>query len=114
MDNYPIPARGAAAPRASRSRAPRGFTRQLAEIQETTALRRVAVQGAAITAREKVSELDYLIWKAMAGHAMISGWANQLAGDNPVLADDLRFFEDTARLGKGEIIVDTINVFHEM
>jgi len=47
----------------------------------------------------------------MSGQAMLSRWAATLAQGDPFLADDLKFFRDVAKMGKGEIIADTISDF---
>jgi hypothetical protein len=39
----------------------------------------------------------------MSGHAFLKGWANHLAGENPLWIDELKFFTDTARLAKADI-----------
>ena len=39
---------------------------------------------------------------------MLSRWAATLAHRDAFMADDLRFFADVARMGKGEIIASTI------
>jgi hypothetical protein len=113
MSNQLIPSHGTV-PEISGARLPRRVARGLSEIEGTTALRIAAVRGETIIASEKVHEIDFLTWEAMSGHAMLAGWANHLAGEDPVLMDELRFFKDTARLGKGEIIADTIDKFRRM
>ncbi len=40
---------------------------------------------------------------------MLSQWAATLAQSDAFLADDLKFFLDLAKMGKGEIIADTIS-----
>jgi hypothetical protein len=42
---------------------------------------------------------------------MLSHWAATLAKGDAFLTDDLKFFTDVAKLGKGEIIADTISDF---
>lgn len=96
------------------TRASKRLVKDLAEVRGSALLRTAEVQGEAAVAREKLDEIDYLIWKAMTGHVMLDGWAHQLAGDNPVLADELRFFKDMSRLGKGEVIADVITKFRRL
>jgi hypothetical protein len=88
-----------------------GLNRDLARVERTTLVRMAQVQGDGMVQREKILEVDHLTREAMTGHAMLQGWARQLAGDDMILADELRFFTDTARLGKGEILADTISKF---
>lgn len=114
MSNQIIPRSGAVVPDVSGARLPKRLARELAELQGVTALRLAAVRGETIIAGEKLNEVDFLAWKAMSGHAMLDGWANHLAGDNPALMSELRFFLDTSRLGKAEIIGDTIDSFRRM
>ena len=49
----------------------------------------------------------------MTGQAMLGRWASTLAQGDAFLADDLRFFSDIAKLGKGEIIADTVSDYCE-
>ena len=83
--------------------------RALAEVEGMTLVRRASVRSEGLVARDKLREIDFLTWEAMSGHAMLVGWANHLAGEDPILADELRFFKDTSRLAKGEIIADSID-----
>ena len=114
MGKQVIPRSEAVVQHGTRSRLPRALGRELINIEGDAALRLATVRAETIIAREKLSELDYLTWKAMSGHAMLAGWAHHLAGDDPVLMDELRFFQDTARLGKAGIISDTIDSFRGM
>jgi hypothetical protein len=96
------------------TRLPRQAERAIARIEGGTVVRATLVRAEAIVAAEKMEEIDFLTWKAMSGHAMLRGWAHQLADDDPVLLDELRFFKDTARLGKGEIVADVIDKFRHI
>jgi hypothetical protein len=42
---------------------------------------------------------------------MLNHFRDVLAHGDPFAADELKFFTDMARLGKGEIIADTIDSF---
>jgi hypothetical protein len=95
-------------------RLPKWVTRGLESAQGKTVIRAADVHNEAIVAAEKVDELTFTAWKAMCNHAMLDGWSNQLAGDNPALADDLRFYKDMARLGSGEVIADLVDRFRRM
>lgn len=116
MDNQLVPqARSSSVmPMAATGRLPRRIVRTLEGVEGNTLVRTALVRGEALVAKEKLDEIDYLAWKAMSGHAMLDGWANHLAGENPVLMDELRFFKDMARLGKGEVIADTIDKFRRI
>lgn len=85
--------------------------RALANIERNTLVRMASVQGHAIVQNEKLHEIDRLSREAMSGQAMLSQWAATLAQGDPFLADELKFFRDLARMGKGEIIADTISDF---
>jgi hypothetical protein len=91
--------------------ADRRTSRALANVQRNTLVRMASVQGHAIVQNEKVHEIDRLSREAMSGQAMLSQWASTIAHGDPFLADDLKFFADIAKLGKGEIIADTISDF---
>jgi hypothetical protein len=98
----------------SRAGVDAGTRRQLAAVGRDTMVRAAAVQGHAIVQTEKLHEIDRLTREAMTGQALLSRWAATLAQGDPFLADDLKFFADVARLGKGEVIADTISDFcHE-
>lgn len=85
--------------------------RALAAIEYRTIVRTANVQSEGFVEAEKLREVDRLAHTAMNGQAFLRGWANHLAGDDPMVADELRFFTDLARLGKGEIIADAIDSF---
>jgi hypothetical protein len=95
-------------------RLPKWVTRGLETAQGKTLIRGADVHNEAIVAGGKVDELTFVALKAMSNHAMLDGWSNQLAGDNPVLADDLRFYKDMARLGAGEVIADLVDKFRRL
>jgi len=88
-----------------------GLNRDLARVERTALVRMAQVQADGFVQTEKVHEIDHLTREAMTGHAMLQGWANQLAGDDLLLRDELRFFTDTARLGVGEVLADTVSKF---
>ena len=85
--------------------------RALSEIQRNTLVRVASVQGSAIVQVEKAHEIDNLTREAMSGQALLSRWAATLAQGDAFLADDLRFFTELAKIGKGEIIADTVSDF---
>jgi hypothetical protein len=69
------------------------------------------VQAEALVQGTKLHEIDHLTREAMTGQALVSKWRDTLSGADPLLADELRFFTDVARLGKGEVIADTIDTY---
>jgi hypothetical protein len=89
----------------------RRTSRALANVQRHTLVRLASVQGHAMVQVEKTHEIDRLAREAMSGQAMLSQWAATLARGDAFIADDLKFFTDVAKLGKGEIISDTISDF---
>jgi hypothetical protein len=89
----------------------RRTSRALSTVQRNTLVRMASVQAHAIVQNEKLHEIDRLTREAMSGQAMLSRWAATLAQGEPFLADDLKFFTDVAKMGKGEIIADTISDF---
>jgi hypothetical protein len=85
--------------------------RALAAIEHRTIVRTASVQSEGFVEAEKLREIDRLAHTAMNGQAFLRGWANHLAGDDPMVADELKFFSDIAKLGKGEIIASAIDCF---
>jgi len=88
-----------------------GLNRDLARLERQTIVRTALVQAEGIVQTEKLHEIDHLAREAMSGHAMLRRWADTLAAGDPFLADELKIFTDTARLGKAEVIADTIDSF---
>lgn len=86
----------------------RRLARSLGSLERHTVLRAASVQAHAMVQTQKVHEIDHLTREAMSGQAMLNQWAATLAHGDPFLADELKFFTDVARIGKGEIIADTI------
>ena len=80
-------------------------------VEHTTLVRLARVQAESIVQTEKVHEVDHLSREAMTGHAMLHRWATTLASGDPFIAEDLKFFLDTAKLGKGEVLADTIDFY---
>jgi hypothetical protein len=105
-----IPTRAASHP-APLTPTARVTQRGLERLELRTTMRMAGVQGEGMVQTEKLREVDALTREAMTGHAMLRRWSDALAGGDPFLADELKFFTDTARLGKGEIIADTIDAF---
>lgn len=125
MPYYPQPPRAdlvAYAPPQVISAADRRTARALAQLERTTYLqlaqtrsseltRTAAVEASAIVATVKAQEIDRLAREAISGQAMLRHYSDTVAQGDPMLADELRFFSDMARLGKGEIIADLVTDF---
>lgn len=89
----------------------RQTSRALDRIQAQTVLRVATVQAEGLVQTEKAREIDHLTRDAMSGQALLAKWRDTLANGDPFVADELRFFTDMARLGKGEIIANTIESY---
>jgi hypothetical protein len=99
--------RSAGGPYALPSRSSRAVVR----VCDETTVRLARVQAEAIVQAEKIHEIDHLAREAMSGQALLHQWAATLSNGDAFTADDMRFFLDTAKLGKGEIIADTIATY---
>jgi hypothetical protein len=86
-------------------------SRALSRLEDQATLRMAGVQAEGMVQTEKLHEIDHLAREAMTGHAMLRRWSDTLAAGDVFLADELKFFTDTARLGKGEVLADTIDAF---
>jgi len=86
-------------------------SRQLNRLEERTILRAAGVQGEGLVQSAKVQEIDHLAREAMSGQAMLQHWGSTLAAGDPFVSDDMKFFMDLAKLGKGEVLADTIDTF---
>jgi hypothetical protein len=94
----------------SRAAVRRGRTssRGLGAMNFQTMMRIATVQSEGIVQSEKMREIDQVTVAAMNGQALLAKWRDTLAGPDPLLQDELRFFTDVARMGKGEIMMDTV------
>ena len=110
----PAPRRQMTAVNVTTTKLDRQTSRDIGAIQSESIVRMARVRADGMVQVEKVHELDRLSREAMSGHVMLSAWANHLAGENPVLADELRFFTDIARLAKVELISETADWFHRI
>jgi hypothetical protein len=90
---------------------PRQTERTLVAVDHRTLVRMARVQAEGLVQTEKVRQIDHLTRQAMGGQAMLRKWADVLSGGDLMLAEELRFFTDLARMGKGEIIADTIDTY---
>jgi hypothetical protein len=84
-------------------------TRALEALDHRTLLRTANIQSDGFVQAEKLREIDRLTVTAMNGQAYLRGYGSHLAGDDLSAIDDMRFFTDMAKLGKGEIIATTID-----
>ncbi len=89
----------------------RRASRALDALEQRTLVRLAGVQSEGIVQTEKAKEIDHLTREAMTGQALLHGWASTLTHGDPFMADELKFFTDMARLGKGEVIADTIDTY---
>ncbi len=89
----------------------RRTSRALTRIERNTLVRLASVQGHAMVQVAKGHEIDNLTRESMSGQALLSRWGATLAQGDAFLADDMRFFTELAKMGKGEIIADTISDF---
>lgn len=85
--------------------------RELARLEADTICRVARTQSNGIIQAEKVHELDNLSREAMTGQALLARHREAIAGGDIILQDELRYFSDLARVGKGEVIADTISAF---
>lgn len=89
----------------------RRTSRALTGIEERTLVELATVQARGIVASEMAHEVDHLTRDAMSGQALLRRWGDTLAAGDPFIADDMRFFTDIAKMGKGEIIANLIDTF---
>jgi hypothetical protein len=85
--------------------------RDLARIEHRTLVRMANVQAEGYVQTEKVHEIDHLAREAMSGQAMLQQWGSTLASGDPFVGDEMKFFTDMAKLGKGEVIADIITTY---
>jgi hypothetical protein len=84
--------------------------RELAAVEHRMVVRMASIHADGFVEAEKLREIDRLTVTAMNGQAYLRGYGAHLAGDDLGAIDDMRFFTDMAKLGKGEIIATTIDV----
>ena len=81
----------------------------LTTIERNTLVRVAAVRSHALVQQQKVREVNDLAREAMTDHALLANRATVLAGEDPFLADELKFYRDIARIGTGELIADLVS-----
>jgi organic radical activating enzyme len=92
----------------------RGTARALAAVHERGLVREAQVQVEGSITSAKMRELDFVAYEAMSGQAMLHRWGALLAGDDLLLADDVRFFKDMVKIGKGEVIADLVTKYRRV
>lgn len=83
----------------------------LAQARSIELVRVANAETEAIVATVKVQEVDRVTREAIAGQALLRHYSDTVAQGDAMLMDELRFFTDMARLGKGEIIADLVTDF---
>jgi hypothetical protein len=91
--------------------ATRPTRKSLARLEQRTLVRLANIQTESYVQTEKIREVGHVAREAMTDQAMLHGWAKTLAAGDPLLQEDLRFFLDMARLGKGEILADLVETY---
>lgn len=86
----------------------------LTAIESETLMRFARVTGESLVQAEKLHQLVSLVGAAMTGQKYLSLLASCLSRGDPLLADDLRFYEELAKMGQGQIIQDTENRFRRI
>ena len=89
----------------------RRTARALEAIEHRTLTRMANVQAEGYVQAEKLHEIDSLTREAMSGQAMLHKWQQTLSQGDPFVLDDLRFYMEVAKVGKGEVIADTIDSY---
>ncbi len=85
--------------------------RELTKVEREALVRVANVRAESYVQTEKIQELDHLAREAMTGQAMLHQWSATLSQNDPFVADDLKLFVDVAKMGKAEIIADTVTNF---
>lgn len=79
-------------------------------VEQNVAVRRAEVLADALVCDEVLRSIDRLTRQAMVGQTMLRHWRGTLAQGDPFLDDELRFFTDIARVGKGEVIAGFVAI----
>jgi hypothetical protein len=109
-----MPRRGQAVAPVGGAPLSRAAARQLTAVEEDGLVRATRVHIEGRIAAEKLHELDFVAYEAMSGQAMLSRWEALLAGDDLLLADDVRFFKDMVKIGKGEVVADLVVTYQRI
>jgi hypothetical protein len=89
----------------------RAVSRQLSGLERETIISQARVHAAGVVQTAKLDEVDRLSRTAMSGQALLARWSAVLADGDAFVADDLKLFTELAKMGKAEIIADTITGF---
>lgn len=92
-------------------RTSKGLQRQLNRIEGGTLVEVAQAMSAGAVAQRKVRETDAVARDAIAGQVMLSKWRDTLAGNDPLLHDEIGMFADIARMAKGQIMTDLLDSF---
>ena len=82
--------------------------RQERAVRQNTGLQLTRVRAQGLVFQEECHEIDRLARVCMAGQAMLAEWADVLSNGNPLRAQELYFFSNVARIGKGEVLANAI------
>jgi hypothetical protein len=100
-----------AGPRTGLPRYPRQTERSLTAVGHRTVVRAALVHQEEVVQGEKLKAIDHLAREAMTGQAMLNSFKLLLSRGDLMAEADLQYFADMAKLGKGEIIADTIDTY---
>jgi hypothetical protein len=89
----------------------RRTTKALGRLSDNTLVRMATVQAEEFVQVEKLKCIDNLARDAASGQAMLLQWTGLLSQGDPIVAAELHCFVDIARLGKMEIMADSVDSF---
>jgi hypothetical protein len=88
-----------------------GLNRQLARIGRNTLIRVANVRAEADISADKIRELNGVAREAVTDYVMLSERTRVMTANDPVLADSVRIFTETARLGAAEVLADLVDTY---
>lgn len=83
-------------------------SREMHHNHEQAVVRSDKVLGDASVGAVKMHAIDCLARGAMSGQMALNRYMTALAQGDPFAAEDLKFFSDVAKVGKGEVIAGAI------
>lgn len=86
----------------------KALVRSVTAIESAAIQRLAAVRANEAVDTEKLNAIDHFTQVAMDGQVFLRARANHLAGDDILMAEELRFFTDSAKLAKGQVIADSV------
>lgn len=89
----------------------RQLSRHLAVLDEKTTLRINGVHANAAVQAAKLQQVDRLAREAMHGQVLLQRLGQALANGDPWVAEEAQFFAGIAKLGKGEILMQTVTAY---